>query len=84
MNKEIFTQILFMAAGLFSILGAYLEWDLFYKNRKAQRIIRLFGQSGAKIFYIVIGLMIFTIALLDITHIIDIHLIFGRRAAMRQ
>ncbi len=79
MDKETFTQILFMAAGIFSILGAYFEWNFFYKNRKVQRIIRLFGPSGAKIFYIVIGIIIFSIALLDMTNVIDIHLLFGRR-----
>ncbi len=79
MDKETFTQILFMAAGIFSILGAYFEWNFFYKNRKVQRIIKLFGPSGAKIFYIVIGIIIFSIALLDMTNVIDIHLLFGRR-----
>ncbi len=82
MSKEIFTQILFMAAGLFSILGAYFEWNFFYKNRKVQRIIKLFGHSGAKIFYIVIGIIIFSIALLDMTHVIDVHLLFSRRIAV--
>ncbi len=82
MDKETFSQILFMAAGLFSILGAYFEWNFFYKNRKVQRIIRLFGKSGAKIFYIVIGLIIFSIALLDMIHVIDIHLLFNRKVAV--
>jgi len=83
MNKEILIQILFMAIGIYSVLGAYFEWNFFYNSRKAQRVVNLFGRSGAKIFYIVVGVILFSIALLDMTNIIDIHLLFGRRAAMQ-
>ncbi len=76
MNKELAIQILLVAFGLFSILGAYFEWNFFYNN-KVWRIIRLIGRSGAKIFYILIGAILFMIAFLDMIHIIDIHLLFG-------
>lgn len=83
MNKETFIHILFMVIGIYSILGAYFEWNFFYNNRKAERVINLFGRSGAKIFYIVVGLVLFSIAFLDMTNVIDIHLLFGRRAAIQ-
>ncbi len=79
MKKELIIQVLLVSFGLFSILGAYFEWTFFYNNNKVQRIIRLIGRSGAKIFYILIGAILFTIAILDIIHIIDIHLLFGHK-----
>ncbi len=82
MNKEILTQLFFMAAGLFSVLGAFFEWSFFFNSRKAQRVVRLFGKSGARIFYIVIGILLFSISLLDMLNVIDIHLLLGRRARL--
>ncbi len=79
MNKETLIQVLLVAFGVFSILGAYFEWNFFYTSKKMQRIIRLIGKSGAKIFYIVIGAILFILALLDMTHIIDINLLFSKK-----
>jgi hypothetical protein len=83
MNKETFTQIFFMAVGIFSVLGAFFEWDFFFKNRRAVFVLNLLGKSGARIFYIVVGVILFSIAFLDMIDIIDIHLLFGKRAAMK-
>ncbi|MCW3785315.1 Imm17 family immunity protein [Plebeiibacterium sediminum] len=77
MNKESLAQIVLIVLAIYCILGAYLEWDFLYKSKKLNRVIRLFGHSGAKIFYFVIGISIFTIALLDITRVIDIYLLFS-------
>ncbi len=79
MNKESFIQILLIAFGLFSILGAYFEWKFIYNSKKVQKIIKSIGRSGTKIFCIVIGAILFIIALLDMVHIIDIQLLFENK-----
>ena len=77
MNKETIIQVLLIAFGLFCILGAYLEWDFFFRVGKVQRIIGLIGKSGARIFYIVIGFILFILSFLDIIHVIYFNLLFG-------
>ncbi len=79
MDKQTFTQIFFMAAGIFSVLGAFFEWGFFFNSRKAKLVTKILGRTGAKIFYIVIGIALFTIAFLAFINVIDIHLLLGRR-----
>jgi hypothetical protein len=83
MNKETITQIFFMAIGIFSVLGAFFEWSFFFNSKRARFAVSLFGKSGARIFYIVVGVILFSIAFLDMIGVIDIHLLFGRRAVMK-
>lgn len=79
MDKQMFTQIFFMAVGAFSILGAIFQWNFFFNSRKAKRLTGIIGIKGARIFYIVIGLGLFLLGFLDMIHVIDVHLLLGRR-----
>jgi len=47
-----------LAAGIFSMLGGALNWDFFMNSTKASIIASVFGRSGARIFYVVLGLML--------------------------
>ncbi len=46
----------FVAAGVFAILGAVLEWSVFMNDRKARRMVKLLGYQGARVVYGVLGL----------------------------
>lgn len=55
--------ILFVLAGLFSILCAIKDWDFFMNNRKALIWVKFFGRNGARVFYVILGLVIALIGL---------------------
>lgn len=50
--------LLFVAAGLFSICGGVFDWDFFMNSRKARLFVGIFGRSGARVLYILLGLAI--------------------------
>lgn len=41
--------------GLFSVCGAAFDWEFFMNHRKARRLVRLVGRTGARIFYGILG-----------------------------
>ena len=47
-----------VAAGIFSICGAVFNWDWFMTHRKAAFMVRIFGRSGARIFYGALGVFL--------------------------
>ncbi len=51
-----FTGLIIVAAGLFSLCAAALDWNLFMQSRKAQWIVGIFGRNGARVFYGILGL----------------------------
>ncbi len=53
-----FTMIILILAGCFSMAGAGLNWDWFMENRRARFITTLLGHQGARIFYIILGLLL--------------------------
>ncbi len=77
--SETTINIIFILIGVFTFCGAWFEWNFFFKSRKAQTIVKLFGMKGAKIFYLVLGIAFFSVGLLDLIGIIDIPLKLGRR-----
>ncbi len=46
----------FVAAGLFTAICGIGNWDWFMNHRKAQLMCSFFGRTGARIFYIIVGL----------------------------
>lgn len=53
---------IFVIAGLITIAGSILNWDWFFESRKVRIINSLFGRTAARVFYIIIGVIIITIA----------------------
>ncbi len=49
---------LFIAIGLFSLLGGAFGWSFFMQNRRAQMMSSLLGETGARVFYCLLGLAI--------------------------
>lgn len=60
-----------MAAGIFSIAGAALDWDWFITSRKARLFVSLFGRDGARIFYGLLGTVVTVIGLLITLGVIE-------------
>ena len=55
--------IFFVLVGLFSIICAIKNWDFFMNNRKAYIWVKFFGRNGARVFYVILGLIIALIGL---------------------
>ena len=55
--------LVLVAAGIFSICGAIFDWDWFINSRKAQIWVTLFGRTGARIFYGILGVIICVIGI---------------------
>jgi hypothetical protein len=43
------------AIGVFSISGGVFNWDWFMNHRKAWLFVKIFGRTGARIFYGLLG-----------------------------
>ena len=63
--------LFFVAAGLFSIAGAWFDWDWFMNARKARFMVRTFGRKGARIFYGCLGLGLLIFGILGTFGMID-------------
>lgn len=57
-NENIILFIVCIAGGLFSIAGAYFNWDFFFNSRKARPFVQFIGRKGARIFYAALGIFI--------------------------
>ncbi len=49
---------LIFGMGLFSIVASIFNWDWYFENRKARMFVSLFGRTGARVFYIILGVFI--------------------------
>ena len=61
-NNDLLPMIILIGAGAFSILASIFNWDFFFENRKARIFVNLFGRKGSRIFYSVLGLLLFFFA----------------------
>jgi hypothetical protein len=50
--------IVILLAGLFSIVCAAFDFDWFMNNRRASLFVKLFTRNGARVFYIVLGIVL--------------------------
>lgn len=55
---EIAVILIIVACGAFSICGGVFNWDWFMNNYKAKPFMAIFGRTGTRIFYIVLGIII--------------------------
>lgn len=53
---EFIIGLFFIAAGIFSICGAAFNWEWYFSHWKARRMEDLFGRTGARVMYIIIGI----------------------------
>ncbi len=60
----------FLAVGLFSVFGAALNWSLFVNHRKARGLATLIGQTGMRIFYVLLGVALVVLGVLFMTGVV--------------
>lgn len=65
---EIIAAVVCFIAGAFSLICSACNFDWYFNTRKAQRFVRLVGRTGARIFYIVLGIIIMVVALIAICY----------------
>jgi len=63
--------LILIGAGLFSAAGGALNWDWFMNNRKASFFVKTLTRNGARIVYVIIGVVLVVIGLLILLGIID-------------
>ena len=56
--------ILIVIAGLFSVAGGAMDWEWFMNHRKARFLCTILSRTGARIFYVVLGLGIAVLGVL--------------------
>lgn len=50
-----FTGLFFLGVGVFVLVAAAINWDWFFEHRKSQLFVSLFGRTGARVFYALLG-----------------------------
>lgn len=53
-----------VAAGAFAMFCSAMNFDWFFNSRKAKMFVKIFGRTGARIFYVILGTAITTIGVL--------------------
>ena len=56
--------LIFVASGVFSILGAIFDWEWFMNSRKARFLVRIITRNGARLFYGILGLALVVLGVL--------------------
>ena len=69
---QLFYSFLFLAAGLVTLLGALMNWSWFMKHRKARFVVRILGNQGTRMLYILIGLVIVIFGILGLAGVVDL------------
>jgi len=54
MNTDILFYLM-IGVGALMFIAALTNWEWFFKQRRAQTIIKLMGANGARIFYALLG-----------------------------
>ncbi len=55
---QVLWTVLMGLVGVYAIVASCFNWDWFFNNYKAQKWVNLIGRTGARIFYIVLGLLL--------------------------
>ncbi len=51
-------SVIALVVGLYAIIASVLNFEFFFNNKKAQRMVNVFGRKGARIFYGILGLLL--------------------------
>jgi small neutral amino acid transporter SnatA (MarC family) len=66
-NPNIIPIIIAIFTGAFTLLASLLNWDFFFKHKRTQFFVKRIGRKGARVFYAVMGLILFFFAYKMIT-----------------
>ena len=54
-----------IAIGIFTIFCAFMDYDWFLNHYKAKFFVALFGRNGARVFYIILGVILIFLGLMN-------------------
>jgi Immunity protein 17 len=54
MNNTVLAIVLILS-GIFGLASSYFNWDWYYNNHRARLFVTIFGRTGARIFYAILG-----------------------------
>jgi len=66
-NPNLIPIVIAIFAGTFTLLASLFNWDFFFKHKRAKFIVKTFGRNGSRIFYAIMGLILFFFAYKMIT-----------------
>lgn len=66
--SEYFILVLFIALGLFSIVAAIFNFDWYFKTSGAMTFVNWLGRSGARIFYVLLGMGLIACGVLGLVY----------------
>ncbi len=58
------TKIAAILGGLFSFCGGYFGWSFFVNSGKFRGFSRLFGENGARRFYMILGVILIVLGII--------------------
>jgi len=67
---------LMIGVGVLTLIAALTNWEWFFKQRRAQSLIKLMGRNGARVFYALLGTLFSVIGWLVITERITLQSFF--------
>jgi len=70
MDMNLIVGIVAVGVGLFSLAGAFLDWDFFMNHQKAVLIVKMLGRNGARVFYGLFGTGLIVLGILLATGIV--------------
>jgi len=50
--------LLIAASGIFCVCGAAFDWGFFMNSRKTWVFKKMFGHNGARVFYVLLGIVV--------------------------
>lgn len=56
-------QLIFIAAGIVSILAAIFNWEWFFTAQNTQAIVRNVGRQRARLFYGILGFILISMSI---------------------
>lgn len=58
--------IIFIAVGIYYIIGIYFHWEWFKEQPKVQRLANIIGKENIFIFYLIAGIVLIVFGYLNI------------------
>ena len=66
--SEYFIFALFIGLGVFSVVAAVLDLEWYFQTRGAQTFVRWLGRTGARLFYVLLGIGLISCGVLAILY----------------
>lgn len=77
MNNQFVAQILVLAIGILSVLGAYFQWGCLFNSRKTRLFSDIIGRTGTRLFFTIVGLGLFTFGFMNMISEAHPHLLLS-------